>query len=301
MKLLRIRGPFPWRMAVILALVPCLPLLTFWAWFRWELAPLQRYYLAAYWDSTEGAKQPGAQTQIRWLLETAPGRKSRWLIASDVTERRQSGLPLELSAEALGQGWTGIEKSPAQSIGSAELEGFLREDFYDGRSLRQMATEPLLYGVAAWLIVVYLVFLMREEIGDEWRRLCQAVAEPEWAWDSGRDSSANQERILTRIRSGIVRWNSKTKVLFNWVDFRAAISRCSSVNQTLKAESLHGDGRPVSTDVQHERSKPQQLANPLSSHSPKALSQGHTIFPGSSTSDAAHVQPKPWDESEWID
>lgn len=103
MKLLRIRGPFPWRMAVILALVPCLPLLTFWAWFRWELAPLQRYYLAAYWDSTEGAKQPGAQTQIRWLLETAPGRKSRWLIASDVTEGRQSGLPLELSAEALGQ------------------------------------------------------------------------------------------------------------------------------------------------------------------------------------------------------
>jgi hypothetical protein len=238
---------------------------------------------------------------MKWLLETAPGRKSRWLISSDATEGKQNGLPLKLSSEALDQGWTGIETSPAQSIDSAELEGILREYFYGGRSLRQLANEPLLYGGATWLIVVYLVFMMREEIGDEFRRLRRAVAEPEWAWDFGGDSSANQEGMLTRIRSGITRCNSKTKVLFNWVDFTAAISRRSSVNQTLKAESLHGDDRPVSTDVQHERSNPQQRANPLTSHCAKALSQGHTIFPGSATSSAAHAQPKSWDESEWID
>ena len=86
MKLLRIRALFPWRIAAIVALVACLPLLTSWAWIKWELPPLQRYYLAAYWDSSKGAKQSGAEAQIRWLLETAPGRKSRWLIASDVTE-----------------------------------------------------------------------------------------------------------------------------------------------------------------------------------------------------------------------
>jgi hypothetical protein len=144
MKLMRIRAPFPWRIAAILALIPCLPLLTSWAWIEWELPPLQRYYLAAYWDSSEGAKQPGAQVQIRWLLKTAPARKSRWLIASNVTDGTQNDLPLELSSEALGQGWTGIEKSPAQSINSGELEGLLREYFYDGQSLRQLANEPLL-------------------------------------------------------------------------------------------------------------------------------------------------------------
>jgi hypothetical protein len=181
------------------------------------------------------------------------------------------------------------------------LERILREYFYGGRSLRQLANEALLYGGTTWLIVVYLVFMMREEIGDECRRLRRTVAEPERAWDFGRDSSANQERILTRIRSGFNQCNSKAKVLFNRVDFTAAISCRSSVNQTLKAESLHGDDRPVSTDVSHERSNPQQLANPFSSHSPKALSQGHTIFPGSSTSDVAHVPPKSRDESEWID
>jgi hypothetical protein len=135
MKLLRIRAPFPWHIAAILALVPGLPLLTSWVWIKWELPPLQRYCLAAYWDSSEGARQPWARAQIRWVLETAPGRKSRWLIASDVTEGTQNDLPLELSSEALGQGWTGIEKSPAQSVNSAELEGLLREYFYDYQSL----------------------------------------------------------------------------------------------------------------------------------------------------------------------
>jgi hypothetical protein len=238
---------------------------------------------------------------MKWLLETAPGRKNRWLVSSDVTEGKQDGLPLKLSSEALDQGWTGIETSPAQSIDSAELEGILREYFYGGRSLRDLANEPLLYGGATWLIVVYLVFMMREEIGDEFRRLRRSVAEPEWACDCGGDSSANQDGILTRIRSGITRCYSKTKVLFNCVDFADAINRCSSVNQTLKAESFYGDDRPVSTDVPHERSNPQQPANPFSSRSPKPQSQGHATFPRSSTSDVAHVPPKSWDESEWID
>jgi hypothetical protein len=99
----------------------------------------------------------------------------------DVTHGRQGGLPLELSLDALGQGWTGIERSPEQSIGSAELEGILRKDFYDRRSLRQLSVEPLLYGGAALLIVAYLVFVMREELGVEWTRLRRAIAETEWA------------------------------------------------------------------------------------------------------------------------
>ena len=61
MKLLRIRALFPWRIAAIVALVACLPLLTSWAWINRELPPLQRYYLAAYWDSSKGAKQSGAR------------------------------------------------------------------------------------------------------------------------------------------------------------------------------------------------------------------------------------------------
>jgi hypothetical protein len=161
--------------------------------------------------------------------------------------------------------------------------------------------EPLFYIGAEWLIVVYLVFVMRVEIGDEWRWLRQADNEPEWGGDSGEDWTANQRGIINRIWSSIARWNSKTMIPFSWVDFKAAISRPSSVNRPLQPEILHGDDRAVSKDVRHERSKPQQLANPVSSYSSKERSEGHTIFPGSPTSDAAHVQSTSWDESEWID
>ncbi|WP_157466887.1 hypothetical protein [Edaphobacter aggregans] len=208
---------------------------------------------------------------------------------------------MELSSAALGQGWIGIETSQVQSIGSAELEGFLREDFYDGRSLPQMATEPLLYSCVTLVIVVYLVFVMKEEIGDEWRRLRRAVPEPEWRWESGGDRLANQEGLTARIRSHIVRWNSETKFLFNWINFRAAISRHHSINQPVNIERLRGDDEPVSTEVQQESSNPQHLPNPLSSQASKALSNTRPIFRGSSTSHAARSESKPWEESEWID
>ena len=42
MKLSRIRFAFPLRIALILALLPCLPLIGFWAWLHWEVPPLQR-------------------------------------------------------------------------------------------------------------------------------------------------------------------------------------------------------------------------------------------------------------------
>ena len=301
MKLSRIRLAFPWRIALILALVPCLPILAFWARFRWEVPPLQRYYFAAYWDSSEGAKQAGAQTQIQWLMATAPGRKRRWCIGSDVTDGNQNGLSLKLSPTAFEQGWVGIEKTSVESMGSAELEGVLQEYFYDGKSFRQLVSEPLLSGVAAWVIVAYLAFMMREDIGDEWRHLRRAVEEPQWSSKYGGDWPENREGIVARIRLRIAYWNSVKNVQLQWANFRAAISLRSSLKKFPNPESLRGSCPPASTEVQGEVSTAPQLANPLPSHSPKPPSQQRTIFPGSSPSDAARSQSKPWGESEWID
>jgi hypothetical protein len=186
-----------------------------------------------------------------------------------------------------------MEQSTVESIRSDELEGFLREDFYDGRSSRQLVAQPLLYGGAAWVVLLYLAFMMREEISDEWRRLRRAVDEPEWGWDSGEDWTVNHEGIATRIQSRIAHWKSR----LNWADLRARIGRHPKVVQYREA----GQAPPVSPVLQPEQSTPQQVLNPPSSHPPKARSQGHTIFPRSSPSNAAHSQPKPWDESEWID
>ena len=100
MKLLRIRGTFPWPIVGVLALVLCL-LLSFWAWFRWELQPLQRRYLIDYWVSSEGPKHPGSQTQIQWLVAFASGRKSQIVLEVDVTTKGGSGLPFQPSPYAL--------------------------------------------------------------------------------------------------------------------------------------------------------------------------------------------------------
>lgn len=268
---------------------------------QWELPPLQRYYLATYWASSEGVKTPGAETQIQRLTETAPGRKTQWMFGFDVTEGRQNGLPLELSSAAIGQGWVGIEKTTVESIGSAELEGDLRKNFYDGQSFRQLVNAPLLYGGATWLIVAYLAFMMRDEIGDEWRRLCRALSEPEWASNQVGNWTANREGLTARIRSRIARWNGQKNDLLKGPQLSAAISRRSSLNPLPNPQSLRSADGQALTQVQRESSTTQQLTNPLPSHVPKPPSQGHTIFPGSSPSGAAHSQSKPWDESEWID
>ncbi len=301
MKLARIWFAFPWRIALILALLPCLPLLGFWAWFQWELPPLQRYYLAAYWHSSETANQPHALTQIRWLMETAPGRKRHWLFAFDVTEGSQNDLPLALSFAAAEQGWTGIERTPAESMDSTELEKLLREDFYDGKTFRQLMNEPLVYGVATWVVVAYLAFMMSDDIGEEWRQLRREVSEPMWSSEYGDDWLDNRDAIGARIRSRIAHWIDERNIQLIWANFSAAISRRSSLNKSSNAASLRGSSRPVSKEVQDEVPTARQPANPLASNSAKPLSQRRTIFPGLSASDAAQSPSEPWDESKWIE
>ena len=301
MKLSRIRFAFPWRMALILALLPCLPLLGFWAWFQWELPPLQRYYLAAYWHSSETANQPNALTQIRWLMETAPGRKRHWLFAFDVTEGSQNDLPLALSSAAAEQGWTGIERTPAESMDSTELEKLLREDFYDGKTFRQLMNEPLVYGVAAWVVIAYLAFMMRDDIGEEWRQLRREVSEPKWSSDYGDDWPDNRDGIVARIRLRIAHWISEQKTELEWPRFGPAISRRFGLKKLPNPETVRRSDRPASTQVRGEVSTARQLSTPPPSHSPKPPSQRRTIFPGSSPSGAAHSQAEPWDESKWID
>lgn len=301
MKLSRIRFAFPWRIALLLALLPCLPLLGFWAWFQWELPPLQRYYLASYLHSSETANQPNAVTQIQWLMETAPGRKRHWLFAFDVTEGRQNDVPLALSSAAAEQGWTVIERTPAESIDSTELEKLLREDFYSGKTFRQLMNEPLVYGIATWVVVAYLAFMMKDEIGEEWRQLRREVSEPKWSSDYGDDCPDNRGGIVARIRSQITHWIDERKIQLIWANFRAAISFRSSLKKSSNAQSLRGSSRPVWKEVQDEVSTARGFATPLASNSAKPLSQRRTIFPGLSASEATRSPSEPWDESKWIE
>jgi hypothetical protein len=234
-------------------------------------------------------------------METAPGRQRHWLFAFDVTEGHQNDLPLALSSAAAEQGWTGIERTPAESMDSTELEKLLREDFYDGKTFRQLMNEPLVYGVATWVVVAYLAFMMRDEIGEEWRQLRRQVSEPKWSSEYGDDWPDNRGGIGARIRSRIAHWIDERNIQLIWANFSAAISRRFSLNKSSNAASLRGSSRPVLKEVQDEVPTARQPANPLASNSAKPLSQRRTIFPGLSASDAAQSPSEPWDESKWIE
>jgi hypothetical protein len=301
MILSRVRQAIPWRIALLLSLVVCLPLLAFWGWYRWEVPPLQRYYLAAYWHSSEAAKEPGTQTQVQWLMETAPGRQRHWLFAPDVTEGGNNDVPLQLSSLAVEQGWKGIERTDADSMDSAELEKLLREDFYDGESFRRLVHEPLIYGAVGWVIVAYLSFMMREDLAYELRRLRRAVGESEWESYTRAYWPENRERIGARIRSRIARLIAQTNGPLKWANLKVVLNRRSKLDNSPNPENPEYCGRPASTEVKAEVPTARQLPNPLPLRSPEPPSQRRTIFPGSSSSDSAHSQSKPWDESEWID
>ena len=301
MKCSRILLAFPWRIALVPALVPGLPMLTFWGWFRWELPPLQQYYLVDYWQSSTAVDQPDAQTQVQWLMETGSGHKARWLLVYDVADGSHDGVPLRLSSTAVGQGWTGIAKSPTESMGSAELEDVLQHDFYDGKSFSQVVSEPVLYSVMQWVLIVYLAFIVRGSMGAEWRELRRVVREPQWPSHDEWNWVGNRQGIVARIRTRIVSRKAEEKQRVEshqfWADFRRRAIHGDAPVPGLST----GSSQPVSTPAQSDVRTLSQPANPLTSSVPKPAPVTHSIFPGSTSPETTQSPPQPWDKSEWID
>jgi hypothetical protein len=300
MQLSRLRALFPWRIALLLALLPTIPLLVFGVWFRWELLPLERYYLRAYWDSSESAKQPGTKTQLQWLFKAAPGRKSRPVIDVDVASEGMRNLSVGLSASAFEQGWTMLEKGPRQWVGSAELEGFLKEDFYDNRDFSQVIAEPLLYGCTALIVLIYVAFMMKDGLRVEWRKLYADILEPLLVPDSTWDLSLDKRGIAGRVRSWIGRWNGIKSLRFKWDKTIASTNHYPGMNRDFIAGGMGDHDRRLATTVwQTPLSAPQDCESHSLNQSKKPA-QKHSIFPGATSVHNANAHPKPWDESQWI-
>jgi hypothetical protein len=107
----------PWTTMILLAFTLAAQSLVVWYWVDRQLPPLQQYYLWPYLASSETAKHPGASTRIEWLLKTAPDGKRELASEGDVIEARSGRHHVQLSSDAIGQGWTGIEQS-SRSVSS---------------------------------------------------------------------------------------------------------------------------------------------------------------------------------------
>jgi len=154
MRPLRFPGRFRWWIVAVLAVIFGFPLFPLAAWLAWEMPPLQRYYLLNYLESTERAKQPRATTEVQWVYKTATGRKSTLATNPDVVSENSADPPVRLSAAAIADGWTGIEKHAPVHVDSVQLEQFLQEDIYNGRGYWRLMLEPILLGFALILFLI---------------------------------------------------------------------------------------------------------------------------------------------------
>ncbi len=277
-----LRRAFPWRTGLLMCSLPTMALALFFAWVRWELPPLEGYYLTAYWESSRNIENPESTTQIQWLYKAAPGRKSELVIRQDVDSGGSGFLPIELSSSARQRGWTQLVKTPIERINSSELAGLLQEDFFVNGSFRQVIAEPIFYVYIIPFVVLYIAIMMRRDLVTEWRRLYEELYEDESVFDP--------HALWSRLRGQIRGWIYRQVASGNVALLGDESSSKEHPHQAVNANTLRtGIGNTLVSE------------KPSPSATSPAKSQRHLIFPGAEAVRNGNAQPKPWDESQWID
>ncbi|MEG9430789.1 hypothetical protein [Terriglobus sp. ADX1] len=276
------RRVFPWRTALLLGSIPALALAMFLVWFRWELPPLQAYYLVTYWESSKSTQQPASTTPIQWLYKAAPGRQSEPLIDQDVDSNGSGLVPIGLSSSARRAGWTQLVEMPVQNWNSSELERFLKEYFYGNRTFREVLSEPLFFLVVIPFIFLFGVILMKREIVEEWRQL--------YAGPFGDDLIFDMPVLWRHCKEQVNDW--KGRLIANT---KTSLSSRRSVpkEQAIMSANAKSYRAEAGTPLRYEK----QVVPAASPVKPTR----RLVFPGAEAIRNGDGPPKPWHESQWID
>jgi hypothetical protein len=133
------------------------------AWLYWTLTPLQKVYLTTYAASSVGVGMPHSEMTIRWVMKTAPRRKSIPASAEDVVAGTDPKLPVGLSPKAIAEGWRGVAYSAPEKVPADALAKGLQEYAYDGVSVWWLFGRPMLNSLAV-LMLLYVFWLQRKQI-----------------------------------------------------------------------------------------------------------------------------------------
>ena len=277
-----IRRAFPWRTGLLMCLLPAMVLALFVAWFRWELPPLEGYYLMPYWQSSRASKNPESTTKIEWLYKAAPDQTSEPVIRQDVDSDGTGFLPIELSSSARDRGWTKLVTSPRETVSSPELEKLLREDFYDNQSFRRVLAEPTFDACAIPFVVLFMAFMMRQELVSEWRRLFEELYEDDFDFDAH------------------TLWADLKAQCRTWVNPQSASAK-ARLSRSQSSHRAQSDRPSNSTTVRKSIGDAQKSETVGQSEQPSTARQPRLIFPGLTAIGRSDAQLKPWDESQWID
>ena len=277
-----LRRAFPWRTGLLMCSISALTLAAFLAWFRWELPPLERYYLMTYWDSSKHAESPASVTQIEWVYKAAPGRKSEIVIPQDVDSKGAGLLLIGLSSSARERGWSQLVKIPTQRWKSSELESFLQEDFYGNRTFGELIAEPLSFICVIPFLVLYVAVMIRQELAGEWRRLYEEMY--------GAEFPSDWNALWEQFREQIEEWKHRL-----FAKTKASLSR----------RQLDPEKQPVAvanqTPFQAEGDAPLKGEKQVVPVASPAKPKRYMIFPGAAAIRNGDAPPKPWDKSQWID
>jgi hypothetical protein len=276
------RRAFPWKTALLLGSIPALALAMFLVWFRWELPPLQAYYLVTYWESSKSAQKPTSATPIQWLYKAAPGRKSEPLIDQDIDSNGSGLVPMGLSPSARQRGWTQLVKMPVQNWNSSELESFLRKYFYGNRTFREVLSEPLFFLATIPFILLFGLILMKREIAEEWKQL--------YARPFGDDLIFDMPVLWKRRKEQMNDW--KGRLIAN-TKVGLSNRRSEPKEQALVATNTKPYHAKVGTPLRYGK-QVVPAASPVKS-------TRRLIFPGAEAIRNGDGPPKPCDESQWID
>jgi hypothetical protein len=292
-------------------------------WLWWAAPPVELYYSEAYFRSTMALRNPAATTAVQWLYKTAPGRPNQLVVEADVDadspgDQQDVRVPMHLSSAARSAGWTGLDRGPREEYKAAELEPYLRDQFYDGRSFWRLFEPVLRWG----LFVLFALLAARE-----------------WFVGRARERRLRRQEMWSEsIRDNGYKWRVEIR-LFAWA--RRLLKRCAGAVAELirKGKPSHATFSVAqATEMKFER--PRQLSPATAPERPtKAVPTGatnafpmaaaerpdthsraetttvppslpspprkpvkpHSIFLGNARQKTADEQPASWDESQWID
>jgi hypothetical protein len=143
----------------------------------YTLTPLQRYYLGSYLASSWKAGKASATTEVRWVWKVKPetvvppkrGAKppSKFqyelateddlvpIPASDLLWKGDR-LPFGMSQKAELEGWSAVVWLTPIHVNSAQLNGWLRHDFFEDEPAWRFFVQPVV--LIASCVLLWLVF-----------------------------------------------------------------------------------------------------------------------------------------------
>jgi hypothetical protein len=289
-------------------------------WLWWAVPPIELYYSGPYFSSSMAHRNPAATIAVQWLYKEAPGRVDQLAVEDDVVaespgDQQDVWLPMHLSSAARSAGWTGLVRGPREQYKPAELEPYLRDQFYDGRSFWRLFEPVLRWG----LFVLFALLAAREWFAGRAceRRLRRQEMRPEsfrdsdhgwgvvklvFSW-SGRLLKRGTDTVAELIRKGMP--NHATSSVAPTTETKLQLPRQLSpaIASEPNAKATLTGHRNVFPIVAAEQpdTHPQAATTTAPSSPPKKPVKRHSIFPGNARQKTADEQPASWDESQWID